>query len=238
MIKILADENIILHDHYGRFMPLKPSQVKLSELVVQHLKETGQKTNQLSDYIGKSQSPNRVMEEVETMWTQTSYGSAPDTRHNSGKKWEFDGQQGQVTIRKIDVISRTWDTRHIIGGLKLYLDNNKTLEFGCKKSANLDVTTLTVPDGQHIATVHGQSGWYIDQLEFITNTGLQLGPVGGNGGSVRFIEHDIDPTIGLERVYLDGIRGKTVESQDRPVIASVSFKFVIKAWPLPTINND
>ncbi len=83
-----------------------------------------------------------------------------------------------------------------------------------------------MPDGQHIAYVRARSGWYIDQLEFVTNAGISSGSVGGGGGAQRILQNDFPDNVGLSKVYLDGIEGSTWIEQGGPIIGRVFFTFV------------
>ena len=70
-----------------------------------------------------------------------------------------------------------------------------------------------------------RSGWYIDQIGFRTNENVQLGPVGGSGGSKQNLTAPDSVTKLVKQVYLHGIKGETVESKDAPCIAKLRFYF-------------
>ena len=87
----------------------------------------------------------------------------------------------------------------------------------------MNVVELEVPKGQHIKDVLLKSGWYIDQIGFRTNENIQLGPVGGDGGSYRKLAPNGKNSI--KQTYLHSISGKTFEAQNAPCIAAMNFTF-------------
>ena len=54
-----------------------------------------------------------------------------------------------------------------------------------------DINVLKIPKGQHIKDVILRSGSLIHQLGFVTNEYLQLGPVGGEGGTKKIVMPNI-----------------------------------------------
>ena len=148
-----------------------------------------------------------------------SFGSHGDI-HGNLSRWEFMGN-----IRKINVKSRYWDNRSVIQGFQVFLDDGSTKAFGMTLNDVQGVTSLQVPENQHIKTVANlRAGWYIDAIGFETNERISLGPVGGNGGN-HYIT--VDYKYRGSHHYLAGMRGMTVQSQDAPCICNLQFIFVI-----------
>ena len=88
-----------------------------------------------------------------------------------------------------------------------------------------NVTSLEVPENQHIKTVsHLRAGYYIDAIGFETNEGIALGPVGGNGGNYY---NDLDSRYGKKHHYLSGMRGMIAHTDYAPCICNLQFMFVI-----------
>ena len=162
------------------------------------------------------------------VWTLCLIGTSTDTRpeHRTAVLW--DGQNGVQSIRRVDVYERQWDGHHIVQGFKLTLSDHTKVGFGLGECASsMGVTSLVVPDDQHIVWVQGRSGWYLDQMAFVTNTGQILGPVGGGDGGEYYTQDAIEQEVDLRCVYLDGIKGCVVHTQDGPAICHLSFKIVI-----------
>merc|ERR1719414_1396514 len=109
-----------------------------------------------------------------------------------------------------------------------------TKSFGMENDDTMNVVELEVPKGQHIKDVMVRSGWYIDQIGFRTNENIQLGPVGGDGGSKQNLTAPDSVTKLVKQVYLHGIKGETVESQNAPCIAKLRFSFAA----IPNASND
>ena len=85
---------------------------------------------------------------------------------------------------------------------------------------------MEVPDGEHVSFVSGNSGWYIDNLQFMTSSGKRLGQlsntyqnihcsfyftgpntvVGGDGGDFRNPLSTMDPKYNSFNTYLDGFQ--------------------------------
>ena len=163
-------------------------------------------------------------------WSASPYGTHNDielTQENH-QEWLIEG-----LIRKINIKSRyDWDGRHIIQGIQVFLENGETQAFGMNLGDTVQVESLVVPDGQHITFFHIRCGFYIDAIGFETNEGQKFGPIGGTGGSLK--KHvPVLPNQGRCQPYIDGIRGKTVETQGLPCICAIQFKHVV-----PYDNED
>ena len=149
------------------------------------------------------------------------FGKAQDVSRKANRlNWYIQGP-----FRKIGVKSRIWNGVQIVQGLKVELVDGTIKSVGMKIDDNKDIVDLEVPKGQHIKDVILRSGWYIDQIGFRTNENVQLGPVGGSGGSKQNLTATDSITKFVKQVYLHGIKGQTVESQNAPCIAKLRFYF-------------
>ena len=79
--------------------------------------------------------------------------------------------------------------------------------------------------------------WFGIDLHTISNKlfNLFLGPIGGNGGEfMDYIDIHYEPYMNRRsdsaHKYIDGIRGKTVISQEGSCICELEFKYVIVPW--------
>ena len=164
------------------------------------------------------------------LFVSKPYGKAQDVSKKSNRfNWYIQGP-----FRKIGVKSRIWNGVQIVQGLKVELVDGTIKSFGMKIDDKKDVVELEIPKGQHIKDVILRSGWYIDQIGFRTNENVQLGPVGGSGGSKQNLTAPDSVTKLVKQAYLHGIKGETVESQNAPCIAKLRFSFAA----IPNASND
>ena len=133
------------------------------------------------------------------------------------QKWKIEGQ-----IRKINVKSRTWQDRHIIQGIQVFMVNGETEAFGMELNDTFRVETLEVPAGEHIKDFVIRSGFYIDAIGFKTNKGKKIGLIGGSGGSL--VNHGSNALRGTDNYYIDGIQGITVTTEGGPCRCEIKFK--------------
>ena len=87
-------------------------------------------------------------------------------------------------------------------------------------------------EGEYIAHVEGRSGWYLDQITFVTNKGRKFGPIGGDGGDQfsTFKQHTENAFNNISW-HVGGIQACKVRSQESDIIARVKFLMCI-------INNN
>ena len=137
----------------------------------------------------------------------------------SHPKWKIEGQ-----IRKINVKSRTWDGKHIIQGIQVFMENGETQAFGMDLDDTVRVDSLEVPVGERIKEFVVRSGWYLDAIGFRTDKGKTLGLIGGNGGALRNPGAEVKAS---DDYYIEGIQGITVVSRGAPCICEIQFKYVI-----------
>ena len=88
---------------------------------------------------------------------------------------------------------------------------------------------VLAPD-EYIVKVITFSGYMVDNLEFITNTGRSYGPYGGDGGGRRILCHPGGSG------YLSHVSGSVVSAQGSLGIASLVFHFVL--CPEPGYKRD
>jgi hypothetical protein len=98
----------------------------------------------------------------------------------------------------------------IVQGLRIELVDGSVRSFGISNHCDdeKDIVDLEVPKGQHIRDVNLRSGSYIDQIGFTTNENIQLGPIGGPGGSPSNLKVP-NKISNVKQVYLHGIQGVT-----------------------------
>ena len=151
------------------------------------------------------------------------YGSAPTSAYESRTLYNYEKQIG--TIRKIIVHTRLWDSRNVIKGLEItFLENDAIVKFGLEDGPGRIKEEFELEDGEHITHVEGRSGWYLDQLTFVTNKNRKLGPIGGDGGD-KFSTQGIRGKRSSKDVswHLGGIQASKVVSQNSDIIARVRF---------------
>ena len=152
------------------------------------------------------------------------FGSHNDVFNTENhQRWKIEGQ-----IRKINVKSRTWDDRHIIQGIQVFMENGETKAFGMDLGDTVQVDSLEVPVGERIKEFVVRSGWYLDAIGFRTDKGKTFGLIGGNGGALRNVEvHSPQHRMASDDYYVEGIQGITVVTQGAPCICEIQFKYVI-----------
>ena len=151
------------------------------------------------------------------------YGHAPHQSHERNTLYEYEKQIG--TIRKITVHTRLWDDRNCIKGLEIkFMESDTVVKLGLEDGPGRTRQEFELEDGEHIAYVEGRSGWFLDQLTFVTNKNRKLGPVGGDGGD-KFSTKEIRGQRNSKDVSwnLGGIQASKVSTQNSDIIAKVRF---------------
>ncbi len=103
-----------------------------------------------------------------------------------------------------------------VHGLKVFYEINGTLTPGSTYggyTGNEGTASVTLDSDERIVSVSGRSGDFIDQLEFATNEGRQLGPYGVLGGGPF--------TVGNNSCEPRGIFGR--QDLSVPVISQIGF---------------
>ena len=122
-------------------------------------------------------------------------------------QWNVEGP-----FRKIGI--KLSDDSQIVQGLRIELVDGSVRSFGIGSKYDDEINNiidLEVPKGQHIRDVNLRSGAYIDQIGFTTNENIQLGPIGGPGGSPSNLKVMPNKIIAnsIKQVYLHSIQGVT-----------------------------
>ena len=155
-------------------------------------------------------------------WSK-SLGNHQDVTFNPKihKEWCFEGM-----ICKIIVQVRDWHDRTIVQGLQIFDENGESKAFGIPKSKKIKggCFEVDIPKGQHIRNIHLRSGYYIDAFGLKTNQGKVFGFYGGTGGSVHL---NIDKQHEGRHHFIDGIRGKVVQTNGGPAICELKLKYLI-----------
>ena len=144
------------------------------------------------------------------------YGPNPD--YHSQKHWIAIGP-----FRKITVKTRIWHAKRIIEGFILESINGELNSIGMDgdEDGTELVEELVVPEGQCIQEIKLRYGWYADQIEFVTDKNISLGPVGGTGG----VPEEIQPKSPGGLWCLFSIGGMTIETEGAPALAGLKFVF-------------
>ena len=118
-------------------------------------------------------------------WTNPALGTPPNVHEIQKNKWQLQCDRGHRAIRELHVVTRSWDNRTVIQGFAVHLANGSVHKFGLDRHQHHhhgQKIVLQIPHGEHISNTNARSGYYVDQLEFITSRGRMLGPVGGSDG--------------------------------------------------------
>ena len=151
------------------------------------------------------------------------YGQAPNHAFDRNSLHTYDKHIG--IIKKMVVHTRLWDDRNCIKGLEItFAESDTVVRYGLEDGPGRTKQEFELADGEHISYVEGRSGWYLDQLTFVTNKNRKLGPVGGDGGD-KFSTQGIRGQRNSKDVSwnLGGIQACKVRSQDSDLIARLRF---------------
>jgi len=167
--------------------------------------------------------------------TSAEYGTADDRGGGARSRRAGEGVAwgGSGIIRKVFVKDGIWDGRNVVRWVKFLTDQGTIFgtdppeDSSDEKLAHLNRTTtvLEVPENQHISHVILRSGFYIDQIGFVTNEGVTLGPVGGTGGREREGTRDLSTT--QRQLYLWGVEGHTFMDGGSPLNAHMKFHYAL-----------
>ena len=107
-----------------------------------------------------------------------------------------------------------------MGGLKLIWSNGSTDVAGetpenseTAEPLNLEEQVAELGDGEHFQKLDIRSGWFIESVRLLSNTGKIYGRFGGEGGEERKTHKHIRKVVNPRHVYLDGVRGFVVMTQ-------------------------
>ena len=162
-----------------------------------------------------------------------AYGRAPDHTFDSNSLHQYNKIVGN--IKKIVVHTRIWDSRNIVKGMEIcLLGNDQVIKFGLDDGPGNAREEFDLGKDEYIAYVEGRSGWYLDQLTFVTNKNRKLGPVGGTGGDAfSTLQHTkYNELASLQQLanttknvscHVRGLEVSKVHTQDLDTIARVRF---------------
>lgn len=141
----------------------------------------------------------------------------------------------ELEIQNVEVWIRRWDGRPVIGGLAVTYRPNLTFDLGvnadfsvqryckglCHSVEDRDYFCATFEPGECVVKVTVNSGFLIDRLTFVTNTGRTVGPFGGPGGG----KHKEAAPKGAF-AYLYDINCDECETQGSPAIYNLMFRWI------------
>jgi hypothetical protein len=106
------------------------------------------------------------------------------------------------------------------------LGNDQVIKFGLDDGPGNAREEFDLGKDEYIAYVEGRSGWYLDQLTFVTNKNRKLGPVGGTGGDAfSTLQHTKYSELASKNVscHVRGLEVSKVHTQDLDTIARLRF---------------
>ena len=151
----------------------------------------------------------------------------------------FEDLENDCYVTGMELWIRQWDGRPVLGGLKVYYKDGKTMVFGQDCGGTYAENAqdehvhheFYLEENERIVKAEIQCGWMIDRLTFYTNKKdkdgkpKRYGPYGGNGGS--FSAESAPESFG----YLCGVSGAVVQSQGEAGITRL--QFVWRLYVLP-----
>ena len=145
-----------------------------------------------------------------------------------------------VGVSRIEVHCGDWDMSEVVRGLKFIYCNGDVICCGLIDSEGPLVYEIDIEADEHISSVFGAAGWYMDRFGVRTSKGVVHGPYGGQGGSSFDTRHttrkdwlgdeDSYDLYGTDFVYpshlqpyVSCISGKVVNSAGVDYIAHIQF---------------
>ena len=153
----------------------------------------------------------------------------PETSYHSDKETVED-LSSDVYIKGVELWIRRWDGRPVLGGLKIFYNGDKEVQFG-SYSDQSDHHEFRLDENERIVKVEVRSGWMIDQLTFYSNkkdedgSPKSYGPYGGEGGSFNC------ETPPGSYGFLAGIAAAIVDSQGEKGITRLQFAWRTYVFP-------
>jgi len=167
------------------------------------------------------------------IWSER-YGNGPNSAYREIRPFSCEGGPDKF-ITSIDLFFRPWQGKVVLGGLKVVWSNGSTDVAGRTDSGqdtaeaghqdNIIKHTVSLEEGENIQKLDMKSGWFIDRLKLTTNKGRAFGHFGGDGGETRKTQRMLRRNVEPKFVYLDGIRGYVVQTEGKPAINRLSFKW-------------
>ncbi|XP_065058924.1 uncharacterized protein LOC135686582 isoform X2 [Rhopilema esculentum] len=126
-------------------------------------------------------------------------------------------------IKGMKIWIRRWDGRPVYGALEvLYSDGSKVFH---GERSNHEVYEFILDPDEFIVEIVAYSGYMIDNLLFITNTGKEYGPYGGDGGGRRVLKAP------SKSGYLSYISGDEAFTQGSLGLVGLAFHWVYYVKP-------
>jgi len=181
------------------------------------------------DPFSKHNSHLRAFSVKYNIWSD-KFGSGPRAAYREIRPFSCEGGPDKF-IRELKLWFRPYDDKKVLGGVEVLWSNGSRDVAGCSPDTcpgppvELELQQVELGDGEHVQRVELRSGWFIENIKLVTNTGKVHGPWGGEGGEERKVHRHIRKGVNSRHVYLDGIRGTVVHSQGLPAINRVSLKW-------------
>ena len=133
--------------------------LEIKKLLIHYL----EKQQQFSSISLKERYLNRCVTKL-----TSAYGSAPEQSHDTQNLNICDIRMG--IIRSLVIHTRLWDQRNIIKGMEIhFLGNDQVVKLGLHDGPGNTTHTFELDPDEYITSIEGRSGWYLDQLTFVTN---------------------------------------------------------------------
>ncbi|CAL4240635.1 unnamed protein product, partial [Meganyctiphanes norvegica] len=144
-----------------------------------------------------------------------SYDGMAMTRRGAHPRSHFiakpnEGSCVTTYVSGIKLWIRLWDGRQIVGGLGLFFSDGNKKMYGNQETQ--ETYEFNINPEERIVKIEASSGWMVDCLSFITNTGNKYGPYGGDGGDKKVFS--APNSFG----FLTGFVGTVVHTQESEAI--------------------
>jgi len=152
-------------------------------------------------------------------------GTAPRSTFREMKTFEALGNKNKF-IDSIVITEKEWDNTIIVSGLKINWSDGTSDIVGTQEGNQVK---LEVPEGEHVVSVVGKAGWFVDSLALVTSSGKVVGPAGGDGGGRKNVLACLESHCEMTRTFVDGISGCVVRTNSNPdtwTVARLRLKFV------------
>ena len=189
---------------------------ELKERLIDYAK-ADHENNRFSVSLGQRRFNKRVSRFGRPYARAPNHSFERDTLSDHGKHFGI--------VKKIKIHTRLWDDRNIIKGLEVHFSGkDKSIKFGLEDGPGGTVHEYELDEGEHVSYVEGRSGWFLDQITFVTNKNRKLGPIGGDGGDKfsTFRKFEENPSK-KSFWYLGGIEAWQVRTGESYAIARIRF---------------
>ena len=225
---IISNDNLNLRNSYKILLSDQEKKTKLNEIAKRYCKMT-HKTKELENLL-------KLIEKLPEKKVFHPFVNPPGAgnecvfgflRDNPRTENNFkicgNGEPGKY-IREITIKTDFFGGEIVVSGFSVKWSSDERDEVGDGDVA----ANLVVPDGEHISLVYGFSLCCVHSLSFVLSDGRHLGAdIGGEGDGeeLRNSMKKMPPNYHLFNSYLDGIKGRVVESGDVTLITGVEFQY-------------